>query len=698
MNNIIRRVYFRDDFNFKLDLELDKSYSYNIKVSSIGINCYIASCYYEDDEWVCENCIVQDDELEIILENHHLPAGRILCDVIISDENDNIIRTKQIDTNIILTLAQTYLPDTLPESLVDLEQSLDIVKLKENIQLFRDKYGKIEDYLDIFKNEIEATLKSHHKILDKNSYEIDVLKKILKAVDEDEEIIDLNILNREVENLELAVTELNNILSSKVMVIPILNQNSDELYSFGGSGTNFGFSNDDYNLLQLAYEEGSSVILKAADATVNVLYMRRDTQLELGYIVSKHGGTYYFEVIRYNHPERNNIFYLTQSTPIAAESKNEVVVIPVYNGTSSNLFAFDGGGTPAMATADYYNYIQQANTKNMTIVLKGSNSTAQVVYVDNSRTIGYICSVQGKAYFDVITYHHAETNIVFSRNTHVMLSDLDLSLYSKLYLLTIDTSKDVQLFEAENNNVVTAFFNGSIKNIGSIILRLFDGKYNTNILTCSEVIRIENSNNSVHLKFVKIDKEDSSKITVYNVVVTQNQGLTYTTDEYILPPKDFININDNDIEIGKEGGNVSINGILNCPGIEFDGGEIINVDNISFEGGNYYIQTGKAVLPDTEIGGNFICVGEAEFEHNIRCDLDITCSKLTANGGLNVNKKDISNIDYLVFYNGKTLGPDDVTNIKEKCASTPTFWQGTQSEYDEIQTKDSNTLYIIKDE
>lgn len=48
---------------------------------------------------------------------------------------------------------------------------------------------------------------------------------------------------------------------------------------------------------------------------------------------------------------------------------------------------------------------------------------------------------------------------------------------------------------------------------------------------------------------------------------------------------------------------------------------------------------------------------------------------------------------------GKGLSANDYTDAdKAKVAATPTFWVGTQAEYDAITDKDSNTFYYITEE
>lgn len=48
---------------------------------------------------------------------------------------------------------------------------------------------------------------------------------------------------------------------------------------------------------------------------------------------------------------------------------------------------------------------------------------------------------------------------------------------------------------------------------------------------------------------------------------------------------------------------------------------------------------------------------------------------------------------------GKDLSTNDYTNAdKAKLDATPTFWVGTQAEYDAIAVKDNNTFYYITEE
>ncbi|MCH5166938.1 MAG: hypothetical protein J1F35_03510 [Erysipelotrichales bacterium] len=388
---------------------------------------------------------------------------------------------------------------------------------------------------------------------------------------------------KEAEEIYATKEELKEV-SSETIIIPILKQNSDELYSFGGSDTTLTFSYNDYNLLQKAYEEGSSTILKAADATVDVLYMRKDTQLELGYIVNKHG-SYYFEVIRYDHPERTIIFDLVQSTPITSPPENEIVVIPLYFGNTTSLYDFNSGTSPFMSVSDYDTYIKDATNKDAQIILKGSTSNAQLLFVDGGTTLGFINYVQGKPFFTVIKYNHPEINIAFSIVSSVQLSDLNLSLYSRIYMLTIDTKKEQQIYDADINNIINAYFNQSIKNTGNIKLQVCEGNYTMHILTCTDIAWM-GTTDRLTLEFVALDRLNTSKVTVYKLLVIQNNAVTYTTDEYILLPKDFINIKNNNIEIGKDEGNVLINGVLNTSsqGIEFDGpnGEVLTFDYSTF--------------------------------------------------------------------------------------------------------------------
>lgn len=72
-------------------------------------------------------------------------------------------------------------------------------------------------------------------------------------------------------------------------------------------------------------------------------------------------------------------------------------------------------------------------------------------------------------------------------------------------------------------------------------------------------------------------------------------------------------------------------------------------------------------------------------------------AKYQPKGDYLTEHQDISNkVDKV---EGKDLSTNDYTNAdKAKLDATPTFWVGTQAEYDAIAVKDNNTFYYITEE
>lgn len=204
MANIIQKVHYIEDFKFKIQLKLDKNLFYRLICKTVGINEYVATWDWVNDVWVCENCAIEGDEITVFVTDHKLPAGKVMCHVEMID-GEGMSNCIQVDPNIFLT----FIPVNAPTDIDDLdeEQTLDIIRLDDEIKAIKEKYSDYDAALSEIENNYSKAAQAHHKRLDN----ID-------------KILDVN--NKNVEGIKTNVTELQELQTS---LSSRLNQEVDKL-------------------------------------------------------------------------------------------------------------------------------------------------------------------------------------------------------------------------------------------------------------------------------------------------------------------------------------------------------------------------------------------------------------------------------------------------------------------------------------
>ena len=204
MASIIQKVHYIEDFKFKIQLKLDKNLFYRLICKTVGINEYVATWDWVNDVWVCENCAIEGDEITVFVTDHKLPAGKVMCHVEMID-GEGMSNCIQVDPNIFLS----FIPVNAPTDIDDLdeEQTLDIIRLDDEIKAIKEKYSDYDAALSEIENNYSKAAQAHHKRLDN----ID-------------KILDVN--NKNVEGIKTNVTELQELQTS---LSSRLNQEVDKL-------------------------------------------------------------------------------------------------------------------------------------------------------------------------------------------------------------------------------------------------------------------------------------------------------------------------------------------------------------------------------------------------------------------------------------------------------------------------------------
>ena len=204
MASIIQKVHYIEDFKFKIQLTLDKNLFYRLICKTVGKNEYVATWDWVNDVWVCENCAIEGDEITVFVTDHKLPAGKVMCHVEMTD-GEGMSNCIQVDPNIFLS----FIPVNAPTDIDDLdeEQTLDIIRLDDEIKAIKEKYSDYDASLSEIENNYGKAAQAHHKRLDN----ID-------------KILDVN--NKNVEGIKTNVTELQELQTS---LSSRLNQEVDKL-------------------------------------------------------------------------------------------------------------------------------------------------------------------------------------------------------------------------------------------------------------------------------------------------------------------------------------------------------------------------------------------------------------------------------------------------------------------------------------
>ena len=211
MASIIQKVHYIEDFKFKIQLTLDKNLFYRLTCKTVGINEYVATWDWVNDVWVCENCAIEGDEITVFVTDHKLPAGKVMCHVEMID-GEGMSKCIQVDPNIFLT----FIPVNAPTDIDDLdeEQTLDIIRLDDEIKAIKEKYSDYDASLSEIENNYGKAAQAHHKRLDKideilgnNNTTIEKIKTNVTELQELQTSLSSR-LNKEVEKLNDRITNL----------------------------------------------------------------------------------------------------------------------------------------------------------------------------------------------------------------------------------------------------------------------------------------------------------------------------------------------------------------------------------------------------------------------------------------------------------------------------------------------------------
>ena len=211
MASRIQKVHYIEDFKFKIQLELDKNLFYRLICKTVGINEYVATWDWVNDVWVCENCAIEGDEITVFVTDHKLPAGKVVCHVEMIDV-EGMSKCIQVDPNIFLS----FIPVNGPTDIDDLdeEQTLDIIRLDDEIKAIKEKYSDYDASLSEIENNYGKAAQAHHKrldnidkILDNNNTNVEKIKTNVTELQELQTSLSSR-LNKEVEKLNDRITNL----------------------------------------------------------------------------------------------------------------------------------------------------------------------------------------------------------------------------------------------------------------------------------------------------------------------------------------------------------------------------------------------------------------------------------------------------------------------------------------------------------
>ena len=211
MASIIQKVHYIEDFTFKIQLKLDKNLFYRLTCKTVGKNEYVATWDWVNDVWVCENCAIEGDEITVFAKDHKLPAGKVVCHVEMTD-GEGMSKCIQVDPNIFLS----FIPVNAPTDIDDLdeEQTLDIIRLDDEIKAIKEKYSDYDAALSEIENNYSKAAQAHHKRLDnidkilvENNTNVGEIKTNVTELQELQTSLSSR-LNKEVDKLNDRITNL----------------------------------------------------------------------------------------------------------------------------------------------------------------------------------------------------------------------------------------------------------------------------------------------------------------------------------------------------------------------------------------------------------------------------------------------------------------------------------------------------------
>lgn len=141
-----RHIHYIDSFKFSFVMPVYPQFRYDIKVKTAGLNKFMAGLEYRRHEWFCNNCEVNNNEITVFVRNHNLAPGKVFCEVRMLDKEGREVETVGIDPHI--TLTYDHIHQEKGPNDMDIQQSIDIVKLYDNFYQLRDRVTNVEEEVD----------------------------------------------------------------------------------------------------------------------------------------------------------------------------------------------------------------------------------------------------------------------------------------------------------------------------------------------------------------------------------------------------------------------------------------------------------------------------------------------------------------------------------------------------------------------
>lgn len=141
-----KKIQYVDGFKFSFVLPLNEMFRYEIVIKTTGLNQYVAGFEHKYNDWFCNRCAVHGDEVTVFVKDHNLQPGKVICFVNIYDRHDREVESVTIDPHILLVY--DYVRDENRPNDVEMQQSIDIVKIYDKIGRMKEQIASVEDQVD----------------------------------------------------------------------------------------------------------------------------------------------------------------------------------------------------------------------------------------------------------------------------------------------------------------------------------------------------------------------------------------------------------------------------------------------------------------------------------------------------------------------------------------------------------------------
>ena len=369
---------------------------------------------------------------------------------------------------------------------------------------------------------------------------------------------------------------------------------------------------------------------------------------------------------------------ITDNTIRTINNVQQAKIIPQSSGFIFNTISVDNAGNPSIVNA------QISNTKDQDIQFEpnSSNPSTPIVYIKLSdnvvrKTVAdqtYATKQELAGKLDTATYNSEKAGFETKENAAATYQVKgDYATTSQL------NSKQDTLVSGTNIKTV----NGeSILGAGDITIGGSSVEVDDTLSTTSEnPVQNKVLTDILQGNSVKLGKSASTVAGGVSIGANANSG-SY-----------------NSVVIGSGSTSSGINGVAIGYEASDSGGVAIGKSSKNLGGGivigqNSQAYTSSVILGDniTDATGHQIIIGYGNPIGNI-----IT---LGMDSTIYWYVQDTSKKTYIRKSDGTYIDVEDsvmTSEEKSKLSNTPTFWTGTQTEYDSIQDKDENTYYFIKE-